>query len=308
MPWRRLGWGFLPEGKNSWSKSHAALPVAVPLDSEIVRIFFSTRAADSRSSVGWADVVLGADQKPEVIGVSKKPVLEPGSDGMFDDNGVGLGCIVESHGRHRLYYMGWNIGVRAPWRNSIGLAEGDFRAPSFTRYAQGPILDRSPEDPFTLSYPCVVRLEDGLWHMWYGSSTRWGSDKHADINHVIKHATSKDGIAWRREATPAFGFLDATEYAQARPSVLAEGQTLRLWFACRGEHYRIGCAVSDNGGRTWERADGVYGLQPGAETWENRMVCYPWVFRHDGRLWMAYNGNHYGATGFGLALWEESGP
>lgn len=31
------------------------------------------------------------------------------------------------------------------------------------------------------------------------------------------------------------------------------------------------------------------------------MVCYPFLFEHDGTLYMLYNGNGYGRTGFGLA-------
>lgn len=285
-------------------KSHAALPVVVPLGGEALRVFFSTRAADNRSSIGWVDVTLTADGAVSTGALATDPVLMSGSDGMFDDSGVGLGCIVPVGDTHRLYYMGWNLGVRAPWRNSIGLAEGDPAKPSFHRFAQGPIMDRAPEDPFTLSYPCVVRLNDGLWHMWYGSNTSWGADKHADMNHVLKHAVSHDGVHWRREHQPAFGFRDATEYAQARPTALVDGDSVAVWFACRGDRYRIGCALSEDGGQTWTRADETHGLDHGAEEWDREMVCYPWVFHHAGRRWLAYNGNGYGATGFGFAVWE----
>lgn len=306
MAWRRLGRIFSPTGGLDWMKSHAALPVVVPLDEAHLRVFFSTRAADNRSSVGWADITLTAEGSVVGGAIASEPVLGPGSDGMYDDSGVGLGSIVQVDGGYRLYYMGWNLGVRAPWRNSIGLAEGCVTAPSFRRIANGPIMDRSPEDPFTLSYPCVVRLDDGLWHMWYGSNTSWGADKHADMNHVIKHAVSDDGVQWQREADPAFGLRDRAEYAQARPTVLAEGQRISVWFACRGDSYRIGCAVSEDGGRTWGRADDTHGLGHGdAGAWDSEMVCYPWVFRHAGRLWMAYNGNGFGATGVGLAVWED---
>jgi hypothetical protein len=34
------------------------------------------------------------------------------------------------------------------------------------------------------------------------------------------------------------------------------------------------------------------------------MTSYPAVFAHGGRLWLLYNGNAYGRTGFGLAIWE----
>jgi hypothetical protein len=34
------------------------------------------------------------------------------------------------------------------------------------------------------------------------------------------------------------------------------------------------------------------------------MVEYPWLFESEGRTHMLYNGNGYGATGVGLAVWD----
>ena len=50
--------------------------------------------------------------------------------------------------------------------------------------------------------------------------------------------------------------------------------------------------------------DAAMGLTPSSQGWDNQMACYPCLFWHRERLWMSYNGNGYGATGFGLALWE----
>jgi hypothetical protein len=46
------------------------------------------------------------------------------------------------------------------------------------------------------------------------------------------------------------------------------------------------------------------GLAPSSQGWDSQMTCYPALFWHRERLWLAYNGNGYGATGFGLAVWE----
>ncbi len=35
------------------------------------------------------------------------------------------------------------------------------------------------------------------------------------------------------------------------------------------------------------------------------MICYAYPFDHAGRRYALYNGNDYGATGIGLALWME---
>jgi hypothetical protein len=200
--------------------------------------------------------------------------------------------------------MGWNLGTLAPWRNSIGMAVGDPVAPAFERAYAGPIIDRSPEDPYTVSYPWVMQIGERDWRMWYGSNLAWGASS-ADMEHVIKEARSDDGIAWRRSSEPLFGFADESEYAQARPCVVKDGDRLTMWFAARGERYHIAAAVSEGEGE-WARADDVLGLtSEGGAGWDDEMVCYPCVFdTADGRF-MLYNGNGYGRDGFGLAIWDE---
>ena len=43
-------------------------------------------------------------------------------------------------------------------------------------------------------------------------------------------------------------------------------------------------------------------VSPGG--WDGEMIGYPCVFEHRGRRYMLYNGNRYGATGFGAAIEE----
>jgi hypothetical protein len=202
--------------------------------------------------------------------------------------------------------MGWNLGVRAPWRNSIGMATAGASLDHFERYSPGPILDRSPEDPYTLSYPWVMQLAPGDWRMWYGSNLTWGSTS-ADMSHVVKMARSRDGIRWERDGSTVLGFGTSGEYAIARPTVAKVGSSLLMCFACRGDRYRIGSAVSSDGDN-WTRMDEVLGLERAGTGWDSEMTCYPSLFWFKGKLWMLYNGNGYGSTGFGLAVWEGDFP
>jgi hypothetical protein len=304
MAWQRLGVVYVPDGSKPWARSHAALPLPVQIETNIYRVFISTRDAQQRSHVGWADLDLSST--PRVVGEAAEPVLAPGPDGSFDDSGVGIGCLTPDDEGMRLYYMGWNLGVRAKWRNAIGVARADAALGSCQRLSPGPILDRSPEDPYTLSYPCVLRRGPQDWWMWYGSNLNPDTSSPG-MQHVIKLARSRDGIQWQRNGAIAIGFAAADEYAIARPTVVEVDNGLLMLFACRGERYRIGAATSADGD-TWTRTDTTMGLRPSAEGWDSQMTCYPALFRHCGRLWLAYNGNGYGATGFGLAVWDADSP
>ena len=99
------------------------------------------------------------------------------------------------------------------------------------------------------------------------------------------------------------GFADPGEYAIARPTVTMVGDRFLMAFACRGERDRIGAASSPDGIR-WTRIDSRMGLPASSQGWDSEMTTYPSLFWHRESLWLAYNGNGYGKTGFGLAVWE----
>ena len=288
MSWRRLGHIFAPDGHLPWMRTHAANPFAVPLDDEHVRIYFSTRDEENRSSVGWLDYSM---RVRTIRQVSERPAIGPGERGTFDDSGISVGWIVRDGSRLLLYYTGWNLGVTMPFRNSIGLATS-IDGETFERIARAPVLDRSEHDPFSLSYPCVLRRGPSEWWMWYGSNTDWQPE-----HHVIKFAASVDGIEWEPNGRTCIG---EEGLAFSRPSVLAEGGGFRMWYAFRGEDYRIGCARSTDG-LSWTREDDAYGLAPASEEWASRACAYPHVFRFHDAHYMLYCGNGYGRTGFGIA-------
>lgn len=302
MRWRKLGMIFCPDGNISWMRSHAALPVPFRLDGNVHRIFFSARDDRKRSHVGYVDV--DVHEPDRILSVSPAPLLTPGDVGAFDDSGVSLGSLVNDGARQSLYYMGWNLGLNVPWRNSIGLAFAKPALDGFVRHAVGPIMDRSPEDPYTLSYPWVLRERDGSWRMWYGSHLSW-SGGIADMTHAVKHAVSDDGISWRRDGQVLIGPDGAGTHAIARPCVIRDGDRFRMWYAYRGDVYRIGYAESKDG-LAWIRKDHEVGIAPSPSGWDSDMLCYPCVFDHAGTRYMLYNGNGYGATGFGLAILESS--
>jgi hypothetical protein len=303
MAWHRYGQIYAPSGAAEWASTHASLPTPVRIGEDTFRFFFSTRDSQKRSSIAWVDVELA--DPPRVVAEAESAALAFGTPGMFDDSGVSIGSVVPAGSNTRLYYMGWNLGVVAPWRNSIGVAQGDPKRGHFERIYTGPIMDRSPEDPFTLSYPWVLRLGETDWRMWYGSNTKWGA-KSADMHHVIKAAYSKDGFHWSGKSEISLTPSSPGEYAFARPAVLYDLGRFRMWFAVRGERYRIGYAESQDG-LNWTRADEAFGLVPSVSGWDSEMTCYPCPFTNRDKLYLAYNGNRYGQTGFGLAVWKPAG-
>ncbi len=297
MKWKKLGLVFAPDGNYDWMMTHAANPIAMPLSNGLIRTYFSCRDCTNRSSVGFVDINL---EKPsEVLAVSGKPVLSPGERGFFDDSGVTSACLISANEQIFLYYVGWNLCKMVPWRNSIGLALYDKNTARFEKNSLAPVMDRCAIDPLSLSYPYVI-FESGIFRMWYGSNLSWGVEEQ-DMEHVVKYAQSEDGIHWQREGVVCIDFKSPDEYAIARPSVVKDGDTYKMWYSYRGKAYRIGYAESVDGIK-WTRKDEDAGIDVSSSGWDSEMIEYPYVFDHKGKRYMLYNGNGYGKTGFGLAV------
>jgi hypothetical protein len=296
MHWRKIGLLFSAQGQYPWMRTHASNPTAEMLPDGNLRVYFSTRDERNRSHIARAVFEWGAE--PRLLDLSPVPLVTPGAPGAFDDSGTSMGCLVRQGNELRIYYVGWNLGVTVPWRNSIGLAVSRDGGRSFAKDSPAPLLDRHPNDPFSLSYPWVLPGNCG-WRMWYGSNLGWGATER-EMRHVIKYAESADGLQWLRAGRVAIDHNDPTEFALARPCVIADPGVYRMWFAHRGDRYRIGWAESDDG-LTWTRR-GPAGLDVSAGAdWDSEMVSYPCVFDHGGQRHLLYNGNGYGRTGFGLA-------
>ena len=293
-----MGRIFCPAANYAWMHSHAQNPVASHLREELYRVYFSCRDAQNRSSVAFVDIDLR--EPTRVMRISDKPVLGPGPVGGFDDSGVSMGSLVQYGEQLRLYFLGWNLGVTVPWRNSIGLAVRPDEDSEFERVSPAPVLDRNYHDPYSLTYPWVL-YEPDSWRMWYGSSLTWGPER-SDITHVIKYAQSNDGVHWQASGKIMLALGDG-EFALTRPCVLRDEPCYRMWFSSIGVSYRIGYAESPDG-ITWTRMDEKAGIESSETGWDSGSIEYASVFDHRSQRYMLYNGAEYGRTGFGIAILE----
>lgn len=301
MNWQKIQHIFSPDNNFSWMKSHAANPFAVWQYDDVFKIYFTCRDEFSKSHIGFIEVDFSDAYKIKTI--SNDPVLAPGDLGLFDDSGVAMGYFIEINNQAHIYYLGWNLKVTVPWLNTIGLAKYNSNTTRFEKISKAPIMDRSNEDPYSISYPSIL-FENGLYKMWYGSNLNWGKEQH-EMNHVIKYAESKDGIHWDRKNIIAVNLIHKNEYALSKPLVVKKDNSYLMWYSYRGNNdiqtYRIGYAESTDG-INWDRKDAQVGIDVSHEGWDSEMICYPFVFTHKNNMYMLYNGNGYGKTGFGLAI------
>lgn len=307
LVWHSHGRAFPPEVDGplpAWTGGYGSLPYAVPSRNGGCRVLFSGRDAQNRAQIGACTLDLDAlAVVPNSI--TPTPLISTGPPGSFDESGVSMSCVVADAGRWYLYYTGWTLGRTVPFYLAIGLAISRDEGCSFEKVSLAPVLGRHRVDPFLCASPSVL-IEEGLWRMWYISAVRW-EPRPEGMRHyyLVKYAESRDGLEWKRDGRICLGFSSEEEYAIGRPNVLKLGNLYRMWYCVRGSSYRIGYAESPDG-LVWTRRDDLAGLRPSPSGWDSEMQAYPMVFQDGERLVMLYNGNGYGATGFGCATEEPS--
>lgn len=302
MLWKKLGQLYCPKFIHPKLASHAANPLAVLLNGDVYRIFYSGRDSQNRSSVSFidADIV-----KREVLHIHDKPAFTHGPENSFYSHGVSIGNCYEADGHRYILFMGWQSPLDRHWRGDVGrlVLESDF---SLRLDSDLPFMATSTTDPISLSYPWAIQEKHGNFRMWYGSTTTWDAG-NGEMLHVINQASSVDGHIWHREGL-AVPYALGMAQAFSRPTVIGnENDGYHMWFSYRGgsgDKYRIGYACSADG-KTWVLRLEDSGIDVSPTGWDSEMIEYPFVFDHGGLRYMLYNGNDYGKSGFGLAVMDS---
>jgi hypothetical protein len=309
--WIKKGLIYKPDGKFEWSQSHAQVPVVDKMSEEKWRIFFSTRDAQNRSNASFIDV--NPENPKEILYENNSLMLPLGAIGTFDDCGVMPSWVIENDGLKYMYYIGWNVRNTIAYHNAIGLAISEDGGETYKKFSEGPLFDRNYIEPHYSGTSCIL-IENGVWKNWYLSCVKWEMvmGKSEPFYH-IKYAESKDGINWDRKGTVAIDYKTDKEAGIVKASVIKEGDLYKMWYSYRNienyridrsQSYRIGYAESANG-VDWVRMDDKNNLDVSETGWDSEMVEYPHVISHKNKLLMFYNGNGFGASGFGYAESEN---
>lgn len=297
--WRKLGLLYCPPGNHPKLRSHAANPLAVHIEGNIFRVFFSGRDAENRSSVGAVDIDI---ENRTIVTEYDAPFMQHGPEGSFFEAGISIGNCYKVGDQRYMLFMGWQNPPGAHWRGEIGRLRVTSTL-TLELDLNAPFMGSDSDDPISLSYPWVEPVKSGGFKMWYGSTVSWDAG-NGEMLHVIKSAISDDGHSWRREGL-ALPYRLGFAQAFSRPTVVSDKDGFHMWFSYRsglGETYRIGYATSRDGS-DWELKLSQTGIDVSNSGWDRDMIEYPFVFNHRGCRYMLYNGNGYGKTGFGLAIY-----
>ena len=231
---------------------------------------------------------------PALAPLDPDPVLDLGPLGAFDDSGVTTSCLVSHGSRRLLYYTGWSRGVTVPFYLAAGLAVSDRR-----RTLRAAVAGAAARSLGHRSVPdrVALRLDRGraLAHVVrVGDRVARATPSGPRHYYNIRYAESADGVALdaRRHRLPRLRDARTSTPSRGRgscatPTAIACGSrcAVRYEIGARRVDRRpaldapcrpAGCARPRTiGTRRW---------------WSTRCI-----FARQGRRYMLYNGNGYGA-------------
>ncbi|OQW90622.1 MAG: hypothetical protein BWK78_06575 [Thiotrichaceae bacterium IS1] len=305
MKWIKKGLIYVADGSvGTWATSHAMVPTPEQLSEDVIRVYLTFCDQQGIGRVGYVDV--NAENPKEILNVSKQPILDIGEPGTFDENGVLQTSIISlPNGKKRLYYVGFELGTKIRYRLLSGLAMSDD-GETFQRIQKTPILERSHDELYFRCAP-FVKYEDGIFKLWYVAGSHWTllDGKEMPV-YTINYLESLDGIHWGNKGRVCIDIANDEEHGFGRPFVLKKENLYQMFYSIRVKHlgYRLGYAESSDGIH-WTRKDHEIGIDVSASGWDSQMICYSAVMSVKDKVYMFYNGNEFGKTGFGYAELER---
>lgn len=304
MRWEKRGQIYRPDGSLPWAKKHAFPPTPIRLRPGVIRLYVSFTDDQLVGRVGYIDVDAGNPAR--IVGISREPVLDIGQSGAFDENGVVPTSIVAVGDELYLYYVGFQLGYKVRYYQFQGLAISRDGGETFVRHSRVPIIDRSDAELVNRT-SAFVMLEDGRFRMWYVGGSDWTEvgGKPLPI-YNLRYLESADGKTWGREGRVVIDFKDQNEHALGRAWVFKHDGRYKMLFSRRSRTtgYRLGYAESPDG-VSWTRKDDEAGLDISDSGWDANMVAYTSIATTDDGVYLFYNGNDCGQTGFGYAVLRE---
>jgi sucrose-6-phosphate hydrolase SacC (GH32 family) len=307
MKWEKLGIIFKSDNNLVLGKTHASIPTPIQLDKNIIRIFFNSQDAQGISRPYFIDV--SSNNPFDILYVSKKPLLDLGEPGSFDDNGIMATSIVKiTENKWYMYYVGFELFQKLRYKLFTGLAISNDGGFNFSKYSNTPILDRSSGESHFRCGPYCIKTDE-TFKLWYVGGEKW-----QDINgksmpvYEIRYIESLDGIRWPQKGHIIIPIKNPDEHGFGRPYVIQNKNGLyQMFYSIRRKSfhaYRLGYAESVDC-INWRRHDKQLNLDVTYKSFDSEAIMYAAPFCINEKLYIFYNGNNFGLDGIGLAVLEE---
>jgi hypothetical protein len=283
-------------------------PIAI---GDTIYVYLSGRNSDNISHVNLVCI----DSAYNIKSISNRIFLHSDLPGTFDDEGVMPAQVIKYRSGYIMFYSGWNSRNTIPYHNATGIAFSSDLL-KWTRLYQGPILDRTPHEPYLAVTPWVHKRTDGLYEMLYISGTGYirDDDRYEPV-YTVKYAKSSEIMSWERFPDQVMPFQWTSDsICFSHPTFIPLDNMSFMVAACVRQSRDYRCGGSNSYKLVFgftETLQKVHKLHfpkydipqtiTNVQVNFQEMQAYPSFIRINDDILCFYNGNGFGRSGFGVA-------
>jgi hypothetical protein len=305
MSWSDLGLIYAVLNLSGWQASHAYVPTALAMTDRI-RVFVAFWGHDRIGRLGFIDVAL--DDPRRILGVSDRPVLQPGAADGFDQDGVTPMTVVRIGAELRLYYAGWQRRTSSTIRYTLftGLAISND-ATRFERVSALPVIGPGAGSTVVRTCGAILPISNG-WRCYLAEDVgQIELDGKSTPSYRLSTMISPDGVHW-----PALG----EEVFPVSEAIFGYGRSA-VWRTDSGYQGLFSVRRRDSGYQAIEYSTSMDGVRwsPPSRTGMafcadqtrdgQQQVCFPSLVFQGDRILMFYNGDDFGRAGLRAAIWHS---
>ena len=285
-----------------WFAKNIMVPLPFKLNEEVLRLYVTFCDDDNVGRVGFVDVNI--EDPTTILGVSEKPVIDIGPPGSFTDSGIVTSSLLNLDGVTLLYYSGYQRCTNVPYMVFSGVAQSVDGGLSFQNLSNTPILDRIENETMIRSSVSVLPRQKGYRIFYSSESSRgWVSQGEKKLpTYDLKYLDVESPTKFEHKSgNVCLGLESDDEIGISKIAFLKNDESTDMIFALRSlsKGYSFGLARAHDG-LTFARKGSDIGFGVSAYGWDSQMVTFPSIFRNNGRTFLFYCGNNYGAGGLGF--------
>lgn len=296
----KLGLIFEPKNISEKWISHAMAPTScINVDNKSISIFVGGWDKTGISRI--YKIVVDLFNPLNVKQIQGECVLDIGSDGCFDENGVFPGHISIIDKNIFLSYTGFQIGAKIPHYNFSGLAI--LREGIFHKLSRVPFLDRHDEGLYVRAGHSFIR-EDNKYISVYSSGSTFqyvGNKFRPNYNVFLKITSGLEREFFSSSGHEIVSF-SSDEHGLGRPQIFKLNMCYFVLYTSRtiDMKYSIGISYSYNL-ENWTRYEWDISQFKQPDSFDSEMVYFPsFVQTSENGGYIFYSGNGFGRSGLGV--------
>lgn len=284
---------------NNWS-SHAMAPTGyVDVDSKSISIFVGGWDKNGISRI--YKIILDLLDPTNVLHIEDECVLDIGSDGCFDENGVFPGHVSIIDNEVYLSYTGFQIGDKIPHYNFSGLSV--LKNGTFEKLSRAPFLDRHDEGLFVRAGHSFI-ADKGKYVSVYSSGSTFqfvGNKFRPNYNVYLKFTSGLDRELFASPGQEVVSFSKG-EHGLGRPQIFKLKDCYFILYTSRTLDMKYSIGISYSVDLTnWTRYYWDIDQYKGNNGFDSEMIYFPsFVRTEENGGFIFYSGNGFGRDGLGV--------